>query len=607
MAVSALNAPATSGSAFRYVRRLPDSPEIGVLLLERGVPFAWGGQIRNPPLVTATGTSVTFSPFYVAIQVAIAKGTRTAIANALVQALAPANGVSRTIESKLGLQNLVESVRISPLGDSLPGQIIRGAQGQPLFRADATPLSPEQLGFRRAATARARGSMILVLGSLLLLGLAWSDRRSVGSRLSAIVIALAAVGLVPWNHLSNFSLAFDPVYYYSRLGGPFTASAGIFTIAGSLVVMGVIAIVRARKAPVRPWVAGFGAAALATAGLLIGEKAASGIALPLRGSTSFLWLIWEIPVFLLIFAFWLAAAWLARIATGRTAVIQLRSAAMIAVAGGAAATFIVWNNTTEQRLQLAMRDVAGLQREDPDAEILLARFGQQLAGYEAPGSRAEVLTRFAVSDLAQADLQVSLGTWGADRSYSSRLDLAQLPFDSVQLAILVSESLMSSEPVIRPLLGPTGTQVVLVVPHRGGGATSVVASPRTRLIAQDPYAALLGFRQPEQTEPPYNLLLADISAAAPARVGSMIWRRLGNEWHGDQIVQTSVGPARAHVEVDLRSWPNRIVRASLIVMLNIAVVGLLWALGAIAEGGFVRRSEERRVGKECRSGWARYA
>ena len=172
---------------------------------------------------------------------------------------------------------------------------------------------------------------------------------------------------------------------------------------------------------------------------------------------------------------------------------------MIAVTAGAAATFIVWNNTTEQRLQLAMRDVAGLQREDADTEILLARFGQQLGGYDAPGSRAEVLRRFAVSDLAPAELQVSLGTWAADGSYTSRLDLARLPFDSVQLAVLVSEALTSTESVIRPLLGPTGSQVVLVVPHRGGGATSVVASPRTRLIAQDPYAALLGFRQPEQT------------------------------------------------------------------------------------------------------------
>ena len=56
----------------------------------------------------------------------------------------------------------------------------------------------------------------------------------------------------------------------------------------------------------------------------------------------------------------------------------------------------------------------------------------------------------------------------------------------------------------------------------------------------------------------------------------------------DEIILTSAGPARAHVEVDLRDWVTRLVRASLIVILDVAVVGLLWALGAMAEGSFSR-------------------
>jgi signal transduction histidine kinase len=68
----------------------------------------------------------------------------------------------------------------------------------------------------------------------------------------------------------------------------------------------------------------------------------------------------------------------------------------------------------------------------------------------------------------------------------------------------------------------------------------------------------------------------------------MTWRRVGNEWHGDEILSTSLGPSRAHVEVDLRSWPTRIVRASLIVTLDVAIAGILWALATMAEGGFLR-------------------
>ena len=96
------------------------------------------------------------------------------------------------------------------------------------------------------------------------------------------------------------------------------------------------------------------------------------------------------------------------------------------------------------------------------------------------------------------------------------------------------------------------------------------------------------FAQPDQTEPPYFLTLADVSPRASATADAMTWRRIGNEWHGDQIMTTSNGPARAHVEVDIRTWGTRLVRASLIVILDIIVAGLLWALGAMAEGGFVR-------------------
>jgi signal transduction histidine kinase len=68
----------------------------------------------------------------------------------------------------------------------------------------------------------------------------------------------------------------------------------------------------------------------------------------------------------------------------------------------------------------------------------------------------------------------------------------------------------------------------------------------------------------------------------------MTWRRVDNEWHGDEIVPTSGGLSRAHVEVDLRSWPTRIVRAALLVILDVAIAGILWALATMAEGGFLR-------------------
>jgi signal transduction histidine kinase len=267
--------------------------------------------------------------------------------------------------------------------------------------------------------------------------------------------------------------------------------------------------------------------------------------------------------------------------------IKLRAAAIVAVAAASLATFVVWTKTTEQRLQLAMRDVAGLQRIDSDAAFLLSRFGTALSAYDSAGSRPDLLKRYASSDLSHAEVQVSLGTWTRSGVQASRLDLAQLQYDSAALGAAVRDAFAAGLPIIRQTVGPTGRQAFLVVPHRDGQATSVVASPRTRLVAQDPYALLLGFQQEDKADPPYTLTLADV-VPGMARHGVMTWRHIEDEWHGDEIITTAHGESRAHVEVDIRNWPTRIVRAALIVVVNIAIATIIWALSTMAEGGFFR-------------------
>ncbi|MDO8500277.1 MAG: HAMP domain-containing sensor histidine kinase [Gemmatimonadaceae bacterium] len=588
IAALALEAPADPESAFAAVRKLPDAPDVGVIVIDGGDPLAWAGQLRVTPADTGPGTSAAFSPFYTTLQVVTEKGKRRAIATSLIHAEPPSDRVATALDSRVSGRKLVESFRFAPASDSPEGELITGAGGNPLMRVDATPLSAEMVRFDKTAAARGRGTVLVGLALLILMALGWSDRRSLGSRLFTLAIALAAIALIPWNNFSNFARIFDPAYFYSVLAGPLTANAGAFAMSGSLAALAVMALIRARRTRMNRAIAGAGAIAMLVSGLVIARSAASGIALPLIGSTSSLWITWEIPLFLTLFAFWLAATWLGKIATGRRPMVQLRTGVLVAIFAGATATFLVWTTTTEQRLQLAMRDVEGLQKVDADAAVLLGRFGAQLSTYDSPGTRADVLKRYAISDLAPAEVQVSLGTWKADGSQVTRLDLAPLTFDSVALGALVKEAIGAGQPIIRQTLGPIGRQVMLAVPHREGGATAAVASPRTRLIAQDPYATLLGFVQPDQTEPPYTLTLADVTPGTAAGTGTMTWRRLGNEWHGDELIATSEGTARAHVEVDIRSWPTRLVRACLIVILDIAVAGLLWALGAMAEGGFFR-------------------
>ena len=594
VAEAALSSPPAPTAAFAHLRKIPDSHDEGVILTDGGLPLAWAGQLRSHAIGGGAGTSVIFDNFYVTMQVAAERGARRAVASSIIHADPPADELTATVAARVTERTLVQSFRFGLPDDSTAGTPV-DVGGQTLLRVDAVPLGAEQVRFVSAGRVRGRAMAAFGLLVFFLLALGWSDRRAFLRRLFALSAVAAAVALIPWNHFSNFSRAFNPAYFYSTLLGPFSASSGALTMFSALVLLAVMALMRARSIRMPRPIAGAASLVLLVSGPVIVRAASLGIALPPWGATAIVWLQWQVPMFTLLFAFWLAGAWLGAMALGRGTMLQLRAAGIIAVAAGALSAFLVWNVTTEQRLQLAMRDVAGLERADGETNFLLARFGQELAQYETPGDRPDVLRRYAISDLAAAEVQVSLSLWRDDGTRYEVLDLAPLRYDTLDLSRAIGVADTASGPVVSATTGPTGRQTVLTVAHRGGGFTTVVASPRTRLIAQDPYAALLGFAQPEQTEPPYVLTLAELSPRAIAKQGVMTWRRLGNEWHGDQLIETSQGTARAHVEIDIRSWATRLVRASLAIIFNLGIAGILWALGAMAEGGFFRWVRSRSV------------
>ncbi|HZK77742.1 MAG TPA: hypothetical protein VFC35_02455, partial [Gemmatimonadaceae bacterium] len=559
-ALKALDAPASPEAALAYVKKLPKGRESGVVLSDKGIPLAWSGQLRTQLTDIPSGTVVVSTPFYTVLQVAVSRGTRRAVGSALIHAEAPADRIAIALDDRIAARKLVESFRFGLPTDS-SGELIRSAGGVPLMRIDATPVSAGMVAFAGAARARGRGIILFGIGLVLILGLAWSDRRAIGFRIAALAIAFVAIALVPWNNFSNYSRVFDPAYYYISAGGPFTANAAVLAMSAALLVFAAFAVLRAPHGGTSRVLAWIGCVIAVAAGVIAVFAGASGISLPPAGSTLVLWLWWEVPLFLILFAFWLVAAWLARLGSGKSGAPQMKTAALVAAAAGTLAAFVVWQTTTDQRLELAERDVASLQVPDGDAAVLLERFAVQFEQYDTPGTRADILKRYVKSDLAAADLQVSLGSWMSDSSQESRLDLASLAYDSASLREAVTSALSSRQAALRQVLGPAGRQVMLAVPHRGGGVTSVVVSPRTRLIEPNPYTILLGFDSPGPADPPYTLTLADITQNPGASPGRLTWRRIGDEWHGDELIPTSRGEARAHVEVDIRSWPTRFVRA----------------------------------------------
>jgi len=589
-ATSALDAPADVEGAFAHVSaRAPRKDGESVVLIDHNRPFAWSGEMRIDPDTLRAPISVSFSPFYTTLNVVKVRGDRRAVASVVLHAAPPADRLTQSMDSLVAAAQGVASYEFAPVADPRGGPFVIAYKGAPLARVIPRLATGGEIGFRRAAMLRARGTIALVVLTLAFLVYAWRDRRAVGERLFAVAVALAIAAIVPWNSFSNTSRLFDPGYYFSRLGGPLTANAGVLCISSALVLMAVYAVIRG--CPEARWPRLYAAAGtLVTLGIGIpfAFNIVRGIGQPPWGSTPGLWLSWEIPLFLFLFAVLLTANWMLRMAFGQTGSVSFRAAVIVASISAVAALAGLWATTSRQRVRLAEVDVAALGHVDDYALVLTRRFATSLAQAPQPRDRAELLKAYAASDLAPAEFPAALASWDQNGKQIEEFAVAQAEPDSDAIVNAVLEAISTRQTVTRSVLGPTGVQILAAVAHPSGGATSVLVLPRTRLLSANPYAALLGMASPSGGDPPYAVALADVSPSIAADTVSVRWHRLGDELHGDRLISTSDGTKRAHVEIDLRSVWARAERGVLVLLLDLLLAGFFWMLGTAAEKGFAR-------------------
>jgi two-component system nitrogen regulation sensor histidine kinase NtrY len=560
-----------------------------VLLFDHNRPLAWAGEMRVDPDTLTSPISVTFSPFYTTLNVAKIRGDRRAVASAVLHAAPPADRLTPSISSRLAPAQGVASYEFAPLTDARGGAAVLSYEGARLVHVLPQLATSEEVRFRRAATLRARGTVALVIFVLAFLVYAWRDRRELADRLFAISVALGITALVPWNSFSNTSRLFDPAYYFSRLGGPLTANAGALFISSALVLMAVYAVIRARPDSRWPHVyAALGAVVTLGIGIPFASNIVRGIGQPPWGSTPGLWLSWEIPLFLFLFAVLLAAYWMIRMALRKPGSVSFRAALVIAGISAIVALGGLWSTTSRQRMRLAESDVAALGRVDEYALLLTRRFATKLTDSPRPRDRAELLKAYAESDLAPAGFPATLASWDQNGNQIAQFAVAEAEPDSAVVEKAVRDAIERRQTVTRSVLGKTGVQILAAVTHPAGGATSVLVLPRTRLLSGNPYAALLGMARLTGGDPPYAVALTDISPSVVADTTKVRWHRTGDELHGDRLVSTSDGTKRAHIEIDLRSPWARAERGLLVLLLNVLLAGLFWLLGTSAEKGFGR-------------------
>ncbi len=587
---AALDAPPDADEAFRFLAsRSPEREGESVVLYEQGRPVAWSGSIRVDPDSVRGPMNVAFSEFYSTLNIVRERGNRRAVASAVLHAVPPADQLTEALALRVARSGEVDSYLLAPGEETAAGSVVLAHDGKPLLRAAARLAPGEEVRFRKTATWRGSVTIVLVALVLALLAYVWKNRRALPERLFGIAVALGITALVPWNAFSSTSRLFDPTFYFSRLAGPLTANPAALLISTTLVLMAVYAILRALRRTRWPRAYGAAGAVLSLGiGIPLASNIVRGIGQPPWGSTPGLWLSWEIPLFLFLFAVLLLAYCMVRVAFGLAARVSFRAALVLATLAGAIAITALWSTTSRQRVRLAEEDVARLAEVDDYALLLTRRFASSLADSPRPMTRSALLQRYATSDLRSAELPATLSSWDSSGTWLAEFAITATKPDSDVVMRAVRQALATGENVTRNILGSTGVQILSVVAHPDGGATSLLVLPRTQLLTQNPYSALLGMSRASGGDPPYSVAITDVSPMIPADADGLRWHRTGNELHGDRLVATSSGQMRAHVEIDLRSRWARAERGLLLLLSNVLIAGLLWLLGAAAERGFAR-------------------
>ncbi len=318
---------------------------------------------------------------------------------------------------------------------------------------------------------------------------------------------------------------------------------------------------------------------------------------------------------------WYPVLWalsIGALALTRRGVALVTGAAVIA---GAGATTLTWGATVRARMALAQYDLGRLSGVDENASRLLARFAGTLAA-DAGGAAASdslrratgvvaaagdssadqalaagsLLRHYAASELAQAGYPARLARWDSTSLSTPITDIQLVPIaDTIGAqAIIASIARQTRMVEIRAVDDGPSTVLIAAIPAFNGLVTTVAVPPLTRLLPTDPFASLTGIAGSRTREPPYRLTIA---AATPGDtvVRALQWRRRSDAMHGDAVATGGGETRRVHVEIPLRGLEALLPRGALLVLLDVAVVLLLWGASALADGALGRWSRVRRA------------
>jgi hypothetical protein len=489
LAVGAGQPGARAADAFEALRRVaapvsPDGAEQAVALFRDDSLVAWAGvwRLRPDALAPAPGVTVGRNPFYVLLHAHARSGPWRSVASTLVHADPPGDLVAAALDRRIARNHGVREFAypaVRPLDPAPPAPAAaRDPVAAVVGALGARPVVPGPAEARERAIDEGRREAAPAILVMALVWVAAGWRRApgaastrpgavLGRRLGALLVPAAALAVAPLNRLSNAGRAFDPAVYYSAVGGQFTSSVGALTLAGLLVLLGLFATLRTGvRVPSRGGALGL-VVALAVGAPYLLRELSRGIRPPAGGAPVWLWVAWQLALFVVAAALLTAAAVAGRsvLGSGRGLPTALAptvaagaalagpllwsapagwpawytlvwAAAVVALAftrrgGGllvAAATVaglgsatMVWSATARRRVESAERDVRGLAAPDAEAMRLVERLGDAVADSARAGmltlvdpGGSSLLRVYARSPLASAGNPVALALWAAD-------------------------------------------------------------------------------------------------------------------------------------------------------------------------------------------------
>ncbi len=631
--------------------------EVGMVLFRQGQALAHVGQSRVPLDTGTQGLSLVKTPFYTALVVRerSTNGAYEVVATALLAAAPPASRFTQSLVQELAGPR-ASGVEILPpdVSGAFPEageRIVRWGAGAFARVVASLRVAGEALTTEEER-ARARSSIPLAIAALLMLVSGWRRPARTRERLSMVLAMLVVVALVPLGLLSNRSGIFSASNYFTPMGGRFTANVAALILTASLSLSGLFLVLRSPKLLYSRRVAIVFVLVLAGAGPFVMRDLARGIALLPTGASTRLWIGWQLAIALAGASVLLAGASAGQVAIGTRRglrwwlapliacvaamlalpfwsasggwpvwypllwIISIASLALVrrgpaliigaAIVAGCGAVTLTWGQTVRARMNLAASDVSKLSADYSDAVQLLVFFANTLQNKPEPIRAADDLVReYASSILANVGYSARIAVWTATSGDTPEVDvrLASVVDTTYFQRFVADLARKSGQTEIQVFQSGATTIFTAGIPMPNGDVITVAVPPLNVPGPGDPFEILTGLSIRARAEPPYKMTLNSVAATREIRTRDSIailgpptqsirWWRGGSVMHGDAISGGRIS-SPVHVEIDMRGATALVPRGALLVLLDVAVVFLLWGLTAMSDGGLWRWLRQR--------------